>query len=65
MREKLEALSDYELVQVAHELTGTQLAEDAICRQLIPEGTPFVFSIIESSANLAQVLASRLKTYIK
>jgi hypothetical protein len=63
MREKLELLSDSELIQIAGELTQTTLAPDAICRNLIPEGTPFVFSIIEINAHLAQVLAERLKAY--
>lgn len=61
IREKLEAMNDGDLVKVANELKQTVLAADALCRQLIPEKSPFAFSIIEISAELTQVLAERLK----
>ncbi len=60
MIEKLRLLNDSELIQASEELTLTSLPENSICRNLIPPGTPFAFSIIEINCNLVQVLAERL-----
>jgi hypothetical protein len=61
MKEKLQSLSDAELIQLAHELTQTTLPADAIARKIVGEGDYWVLKIIELTAELTQALAERLK----
>lgn len=65
MKEKIEALSDVELLQLAHEMTLLSLPVDALTRKIMPEdvGSNFAIKLIEISGYLVQVMAQRIKSY--
>jgi hypothetical protein len=60
MKEKIEALSNEELIQVSEELRLVELPENAIARRLIEPGAIFAMSIIKINCYMVQVLADRL-----
>lgn len=62
MKEKLQALNDQQLIDLANELTKSELPENALARQIIGESSSkFYLHIIELTAHLVQVMAERLK----
>lgn len=62
MKEKIEALNDAQLLELADELTKTSLPTNSIVRNIIgPTDSIWQIRVIEVNCLLVQVLADRLK----
>ena len=63
LKEKLEAMTDKELLDVAAELIKNTHNSDSILRKLVVEQEYFILHLVVVNACLVQVLAKRMASY--
>lgn len=64
IRSTLGEFTNRQLIQCSNELNEAILPEESIIRDLIPEGVPYVFTIIELNCLVRAEIANRLNKFI-